>query len=154
MATNIELKSQIDTDIINKTLPNSVTRANVGNTFKNVIDYVDQEISTNNTKTSIGLTLSAIQQVLPSDINSVNFSGGKAYLPNTTVIGKEILVISNSSAIEIFANVGNTNKMFVNFNTFVNKVTMGQYEMYKFTYIGFGTGVGGLVDGFWKAEII
>jgi hypothetical protein len=43
MATNTELKEQIDTNIINKTLPQSVTRNNVGNSIKNVIDYVDQE---------------------------------------------------------------------------------------------------------------
>ena len=44
--------------------------------------------------------------------------------------------------------------MFEVFNTFVSSVTLAQYEMYRFTYIGFGSGTGGSVGGYWKAEQI
>jgi hypothetical protein len=60
-----------------------------------------------------------------------------------------------SNSIQIRANVGNTNKMFITFNTFVPNVIVNQYQMYRFTYIGSGTGQSvGLIDGYWKAEMI
>ena len=37
---------------------------------------------------------------------------------------------------------------------FVSSVTLLTNEMYRFTYIGFGTGTGGVVDGYWKAELL
>lgn len=46
MATNIEIKTAIDTDITNKILPNSVTNTNVGERIKDIVDYVVQEITT------------------------------------------------------------------------------------------------------------
>ena len=46
MATNTELKNQIDLDITNKISSNSITPTNVGNNIKSIIDYVDQEINT------------------------------------------------------------------------------------------------------------
>jgi hypothetical protein len=97
-------------------------------------------------KTSGAVPLSLTPIVLPYDIYSVSYNSGIAYLPDTSEIGKEVLVISNSIGISIRANVDNTAKMFLNFNTFVSSVTMNQYEMYRFTYIGFG--------GYWKAELI
>lgn len=45
MATNIELKQNIDTNIINKTATSSITKVDVGNMGKDIIDYVDQEIN-------------------------------------------------------------------------------------------------------------
>lgn len=41
---NILLKQQIDTEITNKILVNSISPTNVGNSIKAVVDYVDQEI--------------------------------------------------------------------------------------------------------------
>ncbi len=149
--TSTELKAQIDSQITNETTANAITPTDVGTNLKKVVDYVDQQVPN---KTATSTTLSATPQVLPSDINSVTFGGGIAYLPDTTIIGKEVLVISNATGIEIRANVGNTNKMFETFNTFVASVTLAQYEMFRFTYIGFGSGTGGSVGGFWKAEQI
>lgn len=149
--TSTELKAQIDSQITNETTANAITPTDVGTNLKEVVDYVDQQVPN---KTATSTTLSATPQVLPSDINSVTFGGGIAYLPDTTIIGKEVLVISNATGIEIRANVGNTNKMFETFNTFVASVTLAQYEMFRFTYIGFGSGTGGSVGGYWKAEQI
>jgi hypothetical protein len=53
-----------------------------------------------------------------------------------------IYAIAVSNSIQIRANVGNTNKMFITFNTFVPNVIVNQYQMYRFTYIGFGSGTG------------
>lgn len=41
--TNIALKAQIDSQITNETLPNSVSPTDVGGNLKAVVDYVDQQ---------------------------------------------------------------------------------------------------------------
>ena len=154
--TSTELKAQIDSQITNETTANAITPTDVGTNLKDIVDYVDQEIDLIPiviAKTSGSITLSATPQVLPYDTNSCSFSGGKAYLPATTEINREILVIAIEN-IEIRANVANSAKMFTTFNTFITSVTLAQYEMYRFTYIGFGSGTGGSVGGFWKAEQI
>jgi hypothetical protein len=97
-------------------------------------------------KTSGGITLSGTFQVLPFDINSCAFSGGKAFLPTTTQNGREILVIAVANNIEIRANSAGTNFMFETINTFIPSVTLLTNEMYRFTFVGFG--------GYWKAEKI
>jgi len=149
--TNTALKAQIDSQITNETTPLSVTPTDVGTNIKAVVDYVDQQAPI---KTSASITLSGTTQVLPNDINSCSFTNGKAYLPTTTVIGKEIYVIAVANGIEISANVAGTSKLFTTFNTFIANVTLTQYQMYRFIYIGFGTGSGGSVDGYWKAELL
>lgn len=149
--TNTELKAQIDSQITNETSANAITPTDVGTNLKAVVDYVDQEIDLIPiviAKTSGAITLSATPQVLPYDTNSCSFSGGKAYLPATTEINKEVLVIATSSNIEIRANVANSAKMFTTFNTFITSITLNQFEMYRFTYIGFAT------EGYWKAELL
>jgi hypothetical protein len=95
-------------------------------------------------KTSGAINLTGTFQVLPFDINSCSFQGGKAFLPATTENGKEILVIAVANNIEIRANANGTNFMFENFNTFVSSVILPINQMYRFTFIGFG--------GYWKAE--
>lgn len=46
MPSNIQIKSNIDTDITNKITVSSINPPHVGNSIKQVIDYVDQEIDT------------------------------------------------------------------------------------------------------------
>ena len=149
--TNTTLKAQIDSQITNETTPSSVSPTDVGTNLKAVVDYIDQQVPV---KTSASITLSGTTQALPNDINSCSFTNGKAYLPTTTEIGKEIYVIAVSNGIEISANVAGTSKLFTTFNTFIANVVLTQYQMYRFIYIGFGTGTGGSVDGYWKAELI
>lgn len=43
--TNLELKNNIDINITNKTEESSITPNNVGSEMKNIVDYVDQEIT-------------------------------------------------------------------------------------------------------------
>lgn len=149
--TNTALKAQIDSQITNETTPAGITPTEVGTNLKSIVDYVDQQAPI---KTSGSLTLSATPQVLPYDTNSCSYAGGIAYLPATAEINKEIYVIAVANNIEIRANVANTSKMFTTFNTFIANVILTQYQMYRFVYIGFGTGTGGTVDGYWKAELL
>lgn len=51
--TNTQLKTQIDEDITNKTSDGSVTTENVGENLKDIVDYVDQEVSSIPTPTTI-----------------------------------------------------------------------------------------------------
>lgn len=149
--TNTALKAQIDSQITNETTPSSVSPTDVGTNLKALVDYVDQQVPL---KTSGAITLSATTQVLPYDTNSCSFTGGKAYLPAVSEINKEIYVIATSNNIEISANVGGTLKMFTTFNTFVANVVLTTNQMYRFIYIGFGSGAGGVDDGYWKAELL
>lgn len=43
MATSTQIKTQIDTDITNKTTPNSVSPTNIGTNMKAAVDFVVQE---------------------------------------------------------------------------------------------------------------
>lgn len=97
-------------------------------------------------KTSGTLTLTGTFQVLPFDINSCSFQGGKAFLPTTTENGKEIIVLATANNIEVRANSAGTNFMFVKFQNFLPSVTLAINEVYRFTYVGFG--------GYWKAELL
>jgi len=148
--TNTALKAQIDGQITNETTPAGITPTDVGTNLKSIVDYVDQE--TGGTSTSV--TLSATPSELTNKITSCSFTGGVAYLPAVTKIGTEMYVIAVANNIEIRANVANTAKMFTTFNTFIANVVLTQYQMYRFIYIGFGTGSGGSVDGYWKAELL
>ena len=169
------LKALIDTQITNETVDFAITPAEVGGRMKDAIDYTTEQVASkqdtliSNTniktvngstllgsgdliisggasKTSGAITLTGTFQVLPYDINSCSFSGGKAYLPTTTENGKEILVITTSNNIEIRANSAGTNFMFENFGTFTSSVTLKTNNTYRFTFIGFG--------GYWKAELL
>lgn len=143
--TNTALKAQIDSQVTNETLPNSISPADVGGNLKAVVDYVDQQAPI---KTAGSIDLSLTPQVLPYDMNSCSFAGGIAYLPATDVIGREIYAIAVANNIVIRANVVNTNKMFTTFGTFTQNVVLTTNQMYRFIYVGFET------EGYWKAELI
>jgi hypothetical protein len=143
--TNTEIKTQIDNQITNETIVGGITPFEVGSNIKSVVDYVDQQAPI---KTSGTVILSLTPQVLPYDINACSFAGGKAYLPATNIIGKEVYVIAVYNNIEIRANVANTSKLFSVFNTFVPSITLTTNQIYRFIYIGFDT------EGYWKAELI
>ena len=76
MATNIEIKAAIDTDITNKILPNSVTNINVGARVKDVVDYVVQEVLTVNNNVSLNMLLN-----IPLSKISVVFLNLKNIIP-------------------------------------------------------------------------
>lgn len=143
--TNTALKAQIDSQVTNETLHNSISPADVGGNLKAVVDYIDQQAPI---KTAGSVDLSLTPQVLPYDMNSCSFAGGIAYLPATDVIGREIYAIAVANNIVIRSNVANTNKMFTTFGTFTQNVVLTTNQMYRFIYVGFET------EGYWKAELI
>lgn len=143
--TRADVNNDINSKITSKTTSGSLTNTDDGANRVLMMDYVDQQAPV---LTSGNIDLTATPQVLPYSINSCTFTGGKAYLPTTTVIGKEVYVIAVSNNIEIRANVANTAKLFSVFNTFVSSITLTTNQMYRFTYIGFDT------EGYWKAELI
>src|SRR5690349_14826014 len=144
------LKAQIDSQITNETSPNSISPADVGGNLKSVVDYIDQQAPI---KSSGSLSLST-NQTLVKDITGLSYSGGEAYLPATTIIGKEYIVFAANDNISVFANIAKTANMIVTYGTFITNVELMSNQMYRFTYLGFGTGTGGTVNGLWKAEQI
>lgn len=169
--TREQIDENIDENISNVITEDGITPVIDGDNRKLMLDYVDYQDSLKantedlgatafsndyndldnlptipSAKTSGAVTLNGIFQVLPYDINSCSFSGGKAFLPTTTENGRQILVIATANNIEIRANESGTNRMFETFNTFTASVTLFNNEIYRFTYIGFG--------GYWKAEYI
>ncbi len=147
--TRQDVNDDITAKISGKTIAKSITPVEDGTNRFLIMDYVDQETS----GMSGAVTLSSIPSELPYTINSCNFGGGIAYLPAIEKIGKQIYVIATTN-ITIRANVSNTSKMFVIYGTFVSNVTLTANQMYRFIYIGFGDGIGGITDGYWKAEQI
>ena len=146
--TRVEIDEQIDLNITNKTEPDSISTAVDGANRKAMLNYVDDKIDELpiGAKTSTSYTLTATQQVLASDFNYCGFNSGKAFLPTTTSVGKEIYVTAMAPGIEIYANEANENKLYVDMNVYIPKVTLNLYEMYRFTYVGIGN--------FWKAELV
>lgn len=152
MATNAELKALVTTQIRDKTTQRSITKTNVADRIDAAYDYTDQQAPI---KTSGIVVLSdSVQAILPKDINACNTVGGLSFLPTTTVIGREIIVLAVSNNIEVFANEANEDKMFVTYPTMVTNVILTTNQMYRFTYIGLGTGAGGVINGYWKAELM
>lgn len=110
---------------------------------------VEEMISGINTASLVTTSL------LGFDVNSCPHANSLYFLPTTTVIGKQVLVISagvTANNIQIFANAAADAKMFETFGTNIASVTLTPNQLYRFTYLGYGTGAGGVVNGFWKAE--
>ena len=77
--TSSQLKTQIDTDITNKTGPNSISKANVGNNLKDIVDYVDQMAITKTIK--ITLSSSDILSIYTTPKEVVPAVSGKLLIP-------------------------------------------------------------------------
>jgi len=147
--TRTDVNNDITSKITSKTTAGSLTNTEDGANRVLMMDYLDQETG----GTSGAVTLSGTPSELPYTINSCSFSGGIAYLPSVEKIGKQIYVIA-TAGITIRANAANTSKMFATYGTFVSNVALTANQMYRFIYIGFGSGAGGNIDGYWKAEQI
>lgn len=152
--TNTQLKTQIDTDITNKTLSKSISPLNVGKNIKDVIDYINQEISnsSNELKTAgvITATTDLIYPILSYDFNTVDCSqiSTNVVLPTTTVIGKEIVVFAanNSSSFSVKADQLNSSKISSGgVSSTSSSLSVGANISVRFIHIG---------NGYWKAEII
>ena len=96
MATGAQIKTSIDTNITNKTQPQSINNTLVGADIKSVVDYVDQEVllKENLTNKSINITIDAT-----SDIKYPSVKAFKDYVDQT----KEDL-LNKSTDIEADSN--------------------------------------------------
>jgi hypothetical protein len=88
--TSTALKSQIDTQIINKTGPGSISKGNVGNNIKAVVDYVDQEVS------SIVPTPDATNSV-KGKVQLAGDLGGTASEPTVPGLSTKVNLTSNQA---------------------------------------------------------
>jgi hypothetical protein len=97
-----QIKTQIDTDITNKTSVKSISPSNVGGNMKNVVDLIP-DVKTNGTV----LAVSGSKATLQYDINNVNKSGGsEVKLPTTIEVGKEVLFLASNyaGAVSVYVN--------------------------------------------------
>lgn len=83
--TNTQVKTQIDTDITNKTSVKSISPLNVGSNIKKVIDYIDQEVKIKILK--ITITESQILQLFTTPITILDSTeAGKVKYPTNVYI--------------------------------------------------------------------
>jgi len=82
--TNTALKAQIDSQITNETLPNSISPADVGGNLKSVVDYTDQEVKFKVLKRII--THNELLNIFTTPIVLLPATSGKAFIPKDIVI--------------------------------------------------------------------
>jgi len=92
--TSTALKAQIDSQITNETLPNSITPAEVGGNLKSVVDYVDDRGKYKSYRAII--TPSAVVTVLSDGIGFgtptiTNPANGKIHITNTGFFSGKIV---------------------------------------------------------------
>lgn len=151
--TNTALKAQIDSQITNETLPNSISPADVGGNLKAVVDYIDQEVINLGVVKTAGIIDAdnvLFYKTLQFDLNTVNTTGAsdKVILPTTTEIGKEVLVFAsnNANAFSVRGNVSGTAVLSPNgVSSQVGNVSIAANVSYRFIHLG---------EGYWKAELI
>jgi Golgi nucleoside diphosphatase len=152
--TNTQLKAQIDSQITNETEPASVTPVEVGGNLKAVVDYADQRSPF---QTSESLGLSATPKEITKSYSLANGVNGIAYLPLTLLLGTSYTVIAFSSGIKVYANQGQTSKMYYLANSMVSNVDLTVFETYRFTYTSLnGASADGInyQNGTWKVELV
>lgn len=71
--TNTEIKNNIQTHVVDKTLAKSISNIELGNDVKSVVDYVDQEVKVRILKTTI--TEAQILQLFTTPITILDSSG-------------------------------------------------------------------------------
>ena len=79
---NTVLKTQIDTDITNKTTSKSISPLNVGKNIKDVVDYVDQET---NTKELLVNKSTSVTTDGASDTKYPSVKAVKTYVDNKSI---------------------------------------------------------------------
>lgn len=132
--TSTELKTQIDTNITNKTGANSISKANVGNAIKSTIDYTDQEINSIKTATRGNVTATAEGTNLIYDINEVTSTGSSQsiILPSSAdfPIGKEILIYKTVGYNTVYLNTFSGDFIVKDWNTY-SSVTLNYNGIYR-----------------------
>lgn len=132
--TSTELKTQIDTDITNKTGPGSISKVNVGNAIKSAVDYTVQEINSVKTATRGSVTATTGGADLIYDINEITStaSSQNLILPSSTnfPIGKEILIYKTGGYNTVYLNTSSGDFIVKDWNTYSN-VTLNYNGIYR-----------------------
>lgn len=147
--TNTTLKAQIDSQITNETLSNSISPTDVGGNLKSVVDYIDQQAPAK-TVGNVEADNISLYQVLSFDLNMVNTTGStdKVVLPTTDIVGKEVLVfaLNNGAAFAVRGNQAGTAVLSPNgVSSTSTNVSIAANISYRFIHLG---------SGLWKAELI
>lgn len=154
--TNTALKAQIDSQITNETTPLGITPTEVGENLKDIVNYVDQEVSnagSGGTKTTVQIDQSSSTPVpLTGYFNILSYSGGYSYLPSSNFIGKEVIVATNFIT-NIQADLALSALILDVWNSPTSSLVMQANEVRRFTFIGLGSGEGGLTNGYWVSEL-
>lgn len=133
--TSTALKAQIDSQITNETLANSISPTDVGTNLKSVVDYVDQE-----TSKDVGdvTGTSENDSILIYGINNAYRTSSdtdKVVLPETNVkIGTQIYVFCQDN-IRIRGNVAGGAIISTSLNTNVSVVVAVSGNRFRFTKI-------------------
>lgn len=120
---------------------------------KAVKTYVDTSVSPTTYTVGNIDQINATPVPLIYSFNIISYDGGYSYLPSPSVLGKEIIVATNYTT-NIQANISNTDKLITTFPNSVTSIVMSANQVRRFTYIGLGTGTGGLTDGYWITELV
>lgn len=152
-----ELNTAINTIFDDARADNSLSPSMEGDVIKLLADYIDQEVinaSSGGTKTTVQIDQSSSTPVpLTGYFNILSYSGGYSYLPSSNFIGKEVIVATNFIT-NIQADLIASSLLIDVWGTPVSNLVMQANETRRFTFIGLGSGDGGLTNGYWKAELI
>ena len=133
--TSTALKAQIDSQITNETLANSISPTDVGTNLKSVVDYVDQETS-KDVGDVIGVTGNTA--ILIYGINRAGQTSSntdKVILPETNVkIGSVIYVFCIDSC-RIRGNVAGDTIIYISYSSIQPYIDGVQDDRYRFTKI-------------------
>lgn len=152
MATNTQIKTGIDTDITNKTLPKSVLNTNVGTRMKSIVDYADQEVAALNN--SLGPTaksndyndldnLPVIPQPLVKVQKTTITSAELLQLfttPKTLLLNNDLTKIKIPISIYVLKNLGNDYVLNNNGFYFLNSTNNVEATLYLQCLTTSGTG--------------
>lgn len=88
--TNTVLKAQIDSQITNETLPNTISPADVGGNLKSVVDYVDQQAP------KVALIYATQSGTGNPSLTMVSDTTGKTYTADRVNVGSYNIYVSPS----------------------------------------------------------
>lgn len=131
MVTSAEQKTQIDTNITNKSTVNSVTPTIVGNELKSLVDYIDSKIL----KTKVSLTADQINNIGTTPVELIASPG----------IGKAIRILKSDSKFNFNTQAFDNNNILIRVSSdstlgiqqaLINNLINSTANLFKFNPLG------------------
>lgn len=133
--TSTALKAQIDSQITNETLANSISPTDVGTNLKSVVDYVDQETSKDVGDVTGVTGNTAILIYGINNIYQTSSDTDKVVLPETNVkIGSQIYIFCQDN-IRIRGNVAGSGIINTSLSSTVSFIDGISGNRFRFTKI-------------------